>query len=282
MMQPSDLDTKILSLSPSYTKKQNRASDSTVPNHLSAVPKSQPSQINGEEILPKEVSQNHKNGTSEIPKADVTQEIDQQSPEEKLTTAEGNGTGGPTDKSLPASTKPGKEPPDLKMSDEHGTTPSDDAQEQGFWPVLKNPNFLALWGGQVFCQMADKVYLVLMIGLINTQFQAGGQSISGWVSALMMAFTIPAVLFGSVAGVYVDRWQKGGVGVHECLARNSGFGNSFATMVDSRLATIRDVTGGFLHHPGCDVFSLYPDPIFCSSRTSGDSLGGERTAFTLG
>ncbi len=80
--------------------------------------------------------------------------------------------------------------------------------EQGFLPVLKNTNFLALWGGQVFCQLADKVYLVLMIALINSQFQSEGSSISGWVSALMMTFTIPAVLFGSIAGVFVDRWAK--------------------------------------------------------------------------
>ncbi|MGB5914304.1 MAG: MFS transporter, partial [Phormidesmis sp.] len=33
-------------------------------------------------------------------------------------------------------------------------------------------------------------------------------TISGWVSAIMIAFTIPAVLFGSLAGVYVDRWRK--------------------------------------------------------------------------
>jgi len=79
---------------------------------------------------------------------------------------------------------------------------------QGFLPILTNANFLALWGGQVFCQLADKVYLVLMIALINTQFQSEGSSISGWVSALMMTFTIPAVLFGSLAGVFVDRWTK--------------------------------------------------------------------------
>ncbi|MEO0841792.1 MAG: MFS transporter [Cyanobacteria bacterium J06643_5] len=83
-----------------------------------------------------------------------------------------------------------------------------DKTQQGFLPVLKNTNFLALWAGQVFCQLADKVYLVLMIALINTQFQSQGSSISGWVSALMMTFTIPAVLFGSLAGVFVDRWVK--------------------------------------------------------------------------
>jgi MFS family permease len=80
--------------------------------------------------------------------------------------------------------------------------------QQGFLPVLTNTNFLALWAGQVFCQLADKVYLVLMIALINTQFQSEGSSISGWVSALMMTFTVPAVLFGSLAGVFVDRWVK--------------------------------------------------------------------------
>ncbi|OKH27263.1 MFS transporter [Chroogloeocystis siderophila] len=100
------------------------------------------------------------------------------------------------------------------------TTPADDeAAEVGFLPVLKNRNFLALWSGQVFSQLADKVYLVLMIAIISTRFQASNQSISGWVSAIMMAFTIPAVLFGSVAGVFVDRWSTKAVLVVTNLVR---------------------------------------------------------------
>ena len=79
---------------------------------------------------------------------------------------------------------------------------------QGFWPVLKNASFLTLWSGQVFSQLADKVYLILMIAIIANQFDTPGQTISGWVSTIMIAFTIPAVLFGSVAGVFVDRWPK--------------------------------------------------------------------------
>jgi MFS family permease len=79
---------------------------------------------------------------------------------------------------------------------------------QGFLAVLHNRNFLKLWAGQVFSQLADKVYLVLMIALITTRFQSPDQTVSGWVSAIMVAFTIPAVLFGSVAGVYIDRWPK--------------------------------------------------------------------------
>lgn len=79
---------------------------------------------------------------------------------------------------------------------------------KGFGPVLKNSRFLSLWIGQIFSQLADKFYLVLMIALIASHFQGEGQSISGWVSAIMIANTIPAVLFGSLAGVYVDRWEK--------------------------------------------------------------------------
>ncbi|MEM1309876.1 MAG: MFS transporter [Cyanobacteria bacterium P01_H01_bin.153] len=81
-------------------------------------------------------------------------------------------------------------------------------QNEGFWPVFKNRKFLTLWSGQVFSQLADKVYLVLMIAIIGSQFESPGQTISGWVSAVMVAFTVPAVLFGSLAGVYVDRWSK--------------------------------------------------------------------------
>lgn len=87
-------------------------------------------------------------------------------------------------------------------------SPQSDEAEVGFLPVLKNLNFLALWCGQVFSQLADKIYLVLMIAIISSQFQQSGQSISAWVSALMIVFTIPAILFGFAAGVFVDRWPK--------------------------------------------------------------------------
>ncbi|MBD1910141.1 MULTISPECIES: MFS transporter [unclassified Leptolyngbya] len=93
------------------------------------------------------------------------------------------------------------------------------AIERGFWPVLRNTNFLSLWSGQVFSQLADKVYLVLMIMIITTQIQSTGQTVSGWVSSIMVAFTIPAVLFGSVAGVFVDYWPKKGVLVLTNLLR---------------------------------------------------------------
>lgn len=93
--------------------------------------------------------------------------------------------------------------------------------ETAFLPVLKNRNFLALWSGQVFSQLADKVYLVLTIALVASRFQAPDQTISRWVSAIMIAFTIPAVLFGAAAGVYVDRWSKKAVLVATNLLRGA-------------------------------------------------------------
>ena len=79
------------------------------------------------------------------------------------------------------------------------------SDSQGFAPVFKNQQFLILWSGQIFSQLADKIYLVMMIAIVANQFQLPDQPISKWVSPIMIAFTIPAVLFGSLAGVYVDR-----------------------------------------------------------------------------
>lgn len=91
--------------------------------------------------------------------------------------------------------------------------------EQGFLPVIQNQKFLVLWGGQIFSQLADKVYLVMAIAIVASSFQIAGQPISLWVSPITIAFTIPAVLFGSLAGVYVDRWSKKAVLVISNLIR---------------------------------------------------------------
>ncbi|MDB9391918.1 MFS transporter [Microcystis aeruginosa] len=108
---------------------------------------------------------------------------------------------------------------------------------QGFAPVLKNPRFLILWAGGIFSQLADKFYLVLMISLIATHYQEADQSISGWVSAIMIANTIPAVLVGSVAGVYVDRWLKKQVLVISNLLRGA-----FVLVIPLLLWLVREQT----------------------------------------
>ncbi|MTJ22614.1 MFS transporter [Dolichospermum sp. UHCC 0352] len=190
-MQSSDLDKKGRTHSPSDAKKKHKASD----HNVASSPKV--SHIHSPEMSLKDVSENG-NCTSEIPLTDIPKPS-------KIPQINGKING--VSENVPTTTE--LTPETLPLIDAgSGGADSENNQQVGFLPVLKNPNFLALWAGQVFCQLADKVYLVLMIALINSQFQASDQSISGWVSALMMAFTIPAVLFGSVAGVFVDRWSK--------------------------------------------------------------------------
>ncbi len=99
-------------------------------------------------------------------------------------------------------------PSQTPATEQYDLLPENPPPSGGFGPVLKNPRFLILWGGQIFSQLADKFYLILMIALIVGYYQQPDQSISRWVSAIMIANTIPAVLFGSLAGVYVDRWSK--------------------------------------------------------------------------
>ncbi len=117
---------------------------------------------------------------------------------------------------------PGDGAPDDVTSPEQGAeVPFSAEPENGFGAVFKNRNFLILWSGQLFSQLADKVYLVLMIAIIAARFDTPDQSISSWVAMVMIAFTIPAVLFGALAGVFVDRWRKRPVLVWSNLLRGA-------------------------------------------------------------
>jgi hypothetical protein len=72
----------------------------------------------------------------------------------------------------------------------------------GFATLLKNRSFLALWIGQVVSQVADKIFFVFLIALlVNYQPPPGLESSAR--SALMFAVTLPAILFGSAAGIFV-------------------------------------------------------------------------------
>ncbi len=83
------------------------------------------------------------------------------------------------------------------------TSPSDG----GFGSLLKNRPFLALWTAQVLSQVADKIFFVFLIALlVNYQPPPGLENSAR--SALMFAITLPAILFGSAAGIFVDRFDK--------------------------------------------------------------------------
>ncbi|HEY9652681.1 MAG TPA: hypothetical protein V6C95_18645, partial [Coleofasciculaceae cyanobacterium] len=81
------------------------------------------------------------------------------------------------------------------------------ALESGFHALLKNRPFMLLWFGQVLSQIADKVFFVLLISLLES-YQSPPAFANSMRSALMIAFTLPAILFGSAAGIFVDRFPK--------------------------------------------------------------------------
>lgn len=72
-----------------------------------------------------------------------------------------------------------------------------------FTQVLKNKDFLFLWLTQLLTNIADKflLYLLLIFAYRFTRTNLG-------VSLPMLLFGLSAVLFGPLAGVFVDRWSK--------------------------------------------------------------------------
>ncbi len=100
----------------------------------------------------------------------------------------------------------------------------------GLQAVLALPGFRRLWIGQVFSQLADKFYIVLMVFLIaqywvtdtpgtnpalaeaaavmRMDVETRAQVITLLATGIYVANTIPAMVLGTVAGVWADRWPK--------------------------------------------------------------------------
>jgi MFS family permease len=86
---------------------------------------------------------------------------------------------------------------------EHGVVVSEEVLPQTAFAVLRNRLFLALWLAQVATQVGANMVLY---GLTVQVFSQTHNSTS--VSLLILSFLVPAVLFGAVAGVYVDRLDR--------------------------------------------------------------------------
>jgi MFS family permease len=76
-------------------------------------------------------------------------------------------------------------------------------QEESAVAVLRNRKFLSLWIAQVVTQVGGNMVL---FGLTIEVFALTGKSTS--VSLLILSFLVPAVIFGAIAGVYVDRLDR--------------------------------------------------------------------------
>ena len=69
--------------------------------------------------------------------------------------------------------------------------------------ILRQRNFALLWVGQLISVFGD---WVLLIALPFYIFDLTGSALA--TGAMFMAQTVPRVLLGSVAGVFVDRWDR--------------------------------------------------------------------------
>ncbi|HSW97534.1 MAG TPA: MFS transporter [Candidatus Saccharimonadales bacterium] len=69
--------------------------------------------------------------------------------------------------------------------------------------VFSERSFLLLWIGEIFTQIATNLFNFFLIFTVYTLSHSNTA-----VSGIVLTFTIPAILFGSIAGAYVDRWDK--------------------------------------------------------------------------
>ena len=118
----------------------------------------------------------------------------------------------------------------------------------GIQGVLALPEFRKLWLGQVFSQLADKFYIVLMVfliaqywvsatppaggalaeaaGALNLSIESRAQLITLLATGVYVANTIPAMVLGLVAGVWADRWRK-----REVMVASNGIRAGLALLI---------------------------------------------------
>ena len=125
---------------------------------------------------------------------------------------------------------------------------SEPARSSGLQAVLALPEFRKLWLGQVFSQLADKFYIVLMVfliaqywvtatpaagsplaeaaGALNLSIESRAQLITLLATGIYVANTIPAMVLGLVAGVWADRWRK-----REVMVASNGIRAGLALLI---------------------------------------------------
>lgn len=82
--------------------------------------------------------------------------------------------------------------------------PAAASRPQGFGTILRNPFFTRLWTAQIISQTVQNA---TNYGAIILLSQQSGGSVTA-VGGVVIAFSLPAVIFGVPAGVLVDRFDK--------------------------------------------------------------------------
>lgn len=73
--------------------------------------------------------------------------------------------------------------------------------------LIKQPNFARLWFAQILSQVGQNLLNFSLIILVF-DLTVGSHFANLSVALLVIAFGLPALLFASVAGAYVDRWDR--------------------------------------------------------------------------
>ncbi len=84
----------------------------------------------------------------------------------------------------------------------------------GFRVVLANRNFTYLWSAQALSQIAQNIINFAVVVQVETLTHSTTQ-----IALTIVAFTLPAVIFGPIAGVLVDRVDKKAILVYTNLLR---------------------------------------------------------------
>jgi len=65
-------------------------------------------------------------------------------------------------------------------------------------------DFLKLWIGQLISNFGDQFFFMAIIGIILFDRGMGAE----YAALMMVAMSVPALIFGPIAGSYVDRWNR--------------------------------------------------------------------------
>lgn len=98
---------------------------------------------------------------------------------------------------------------------------------EGFVMILRNRNFLYLWIGQFISNIGDRF---AWIGMIVLVYENTGKAAN--LSFLMIFLALPSLIFGSFAGVFVDRWSRKTVMIVSDILRGILYGSlPFVTVI---------------------------------------------------
>jgi predicted MFS family arabinose efflux permease len=86
---------------------------------------------------------------------------------------------------------------------EQALSPAPPEIRSGFAGALQHPKFTVLLGSEALSLIGDRLIMVALVTLVYERTQSAGA-----VGLLMVLKSIPALVLGSVAGAYVDRWNR--------------------------------------------------------------------------